>query len=437
MIETAPPTLELPNDPALPGLTESAQPERMLALCREAFDRATRGRSRRWERGTVSEAIYQPGRACRIAYHLHAPEAIRPDIVYARWANDERRHASAVLARRSGLPIELYRFPRDRRMRQVRSMQRKDWLRAESGRWIKEWLGPGKWDDDDWRCSPIKYVPESRLVARLKGRWVGGSGERWVRAYVRVTRRDDAAEQVAKLRDLEDCAKALEFRVPHVLGVVPDAHLMATEFIRGQSLREACEADGTAILPNACGRLASIHKAMPVYLTDSKSVDLAVSSECMLDDLEAAVPGSSPACGNLRRWSERKPAEPAQRKFVHGDLHAGQVLFEGDQMWVVDWDRAGWGDPAQDLTNLAVEFESRALDSDGNDADELAAECVAGWRGAGETIDAQSIEWWATRAYVLRAWGLMRHLRPGWQAKSGQLLERAVQTQEHGVMWIQ
>lgn len=454
-------TLQVPRDPRLPGLTDAAQPEQMLELCRAHLTNVPSAQRDAWTDCAVMDAVYQPGRACRIAYALNADDDERPEIVYARWSRERRMHASAVRVRLERGWVDLHRYPRDRRMRAVRSMQRDDWLRHASRQWFCEWLGEGAFADEGWRCTPIKYVPESRLVCRLKGRWQNSSGEQWVRAYVRMTRRDDAARQLERLRTIEAALSRTDcgISVPHVLGVVDEKHLIATEFVRGVTLRDAAANEGPRLLARVSAALAAMGRAIgPDSIHQFPLNQPAVAPAAMLADLHQALPASHHACVALAAWRDSRPALPRRAGLVHGDLHSRQVILKGGRTCVVDWERAVLGDPTQDIANLAAEFDAAALlaaaaaqrgcaaalstfQSQLSQSHPAAREhwaplCMQAWREAGGLFDSSTVRWWMVRAFVLRAWGLQRHLRCGWPDAAAALLERAAQTQQNGLDWL-
>jgi aminoglycoside phosphotransferase (APT) family kinase protein len=57
----------------------------------------------------------------------------------------------------------------------------------------------------------------------------------------------------------------------------------------------------------------------------------------------------------LERLRASVPPPDAYRRFLHGDVTATNVLVRGDTFHsVIDWDDAGWGDPAMDLVSLPL-----------------------------------------------------------------------------------
>ena len=53
----------------------------------------------------------------------------------------------------------------------------------------------------------------------------------------------------------------------------------------------------------------------------------------------------------LAALRERLAARPVG--FAHNDVHAGNLIDDGERLWLVDWEYAGAGDPLLDLASLA------------------------------------------------------------------------------------
>lgn len=437
--------LEIPDDPALPGMHAAAQPDRILEFARLCLKNVPEDERRQWRRCRAAEAVYQPGRSCRIAYELDDDQGGRPTLVYARWPAERRAHTSATRIRSEGGGFDLFRYPRDRRLRQIRAMRRDDWLFEASQRWFRDWLGEGELLRDDWRCSPIKYVPESRLVCRLKGRWKSKAGERWVRGYIRMARQANVAAQFQLLKRLQSVLRraGAPFDVPVPLGVIERHNLLAAEFVRGRTLREAVATGDTDALEDGCRRLAHL-SLMPGATTpsdasfepavDSQVGDRVAAQQRMLDDLGCAEIACGAHLRTLRAWLRAFTPILRKPRPVHGDLHAGQVICKGDRCVVVDWDRFHLGDPTQDICNLAAEIEFiQALTGPANPGQALAMRAIQAWERAGGTFDPRTARWWFAHACVLRAWGLQRHLRPGWPEACAWLLNRAAGVSTQGL----
>jgi len=419
--------LELPADAAIPGISRAAQPDAMLSLCREHLVDVSEEERSAWTRCTATEAIYQPGRACRIAYELRDECSDRPVIVYARWPAEGDRHASATRIRAHGGAFDLFRYPRDRRLRPIRDLRREDWLKDASADWFGDLWGTGRWSNGDWRCTPIKYVPESRLVCRMKGLWTSTGGvEKWVRAYVRVSRIDTSVDQVSTLRAVKKALAQIgtPFDAPTPLASMPEYHLLATEFIRGTSLREQADAGNHDAVLDACGRIASLSRLREIWPMKALSMPNPLP-HLMLSELTLAAPTLAAIARTLKDWAQTLPPLPVDLRPIHGDLHTGQIIQKGTQLFLVDWDRAALGDPTTDICNLAAELEFRRSLACQGSAEFVAREIIDAWRNGNGAFNPQSASWWFAYACVRRAWGLLRHLRPSWKESASWLLNRA------------
>ena len=64
----------------------------------------------------------------------------------------------------------------------------------------------------------------------------------------------------------------------------------------------------------------------------------------------------------LRRLRPSVPPPDTFRRFIHGDVTATNVLVRDDTFHsIIDWDDAGWGDPAMDLVSLPLRVIDAAL----------------------------------------------------------------------------
>jgi hypothetical protein len=71
------------------------------------------------------------------------------------------------------------------------------------------------------------------------------------------------------------------------------------------------------------------------------------------------------------RWRWRLREHEGRLARIHGDFHPFNILFDGDEIVLLDASRGTAGDPADDLAALAINYILFALDS------------VDGWRGLG------------------------------------------------------
>jgi len=90
----------------------------------------------------------------------------------------------------------------------------------------------------------------------------------------------------------------------------------------------------------------------------------------IIDGYPAGVPGAPPERlaaieARCADWRWRLRGCDARLTRTHGDFHPFNIVFDGDAPTLLDASRGGCGDPADDLTALAVNFVLFALDAPG------------------------------------------------------------------------
>jgi len=148
---------------------------------------------------------------------------------------------------------------------------------------------------------------------------------------------------------------------------------------------------------------------------------------CAVDDrADERRRGSMPTTPLLQEADERVRSHgvpAATSVFVHGDVWAGNMLFEGDRcVALIDWKTAGVGDPGVDLSNLRMQMALQY----GQDAP---GHVLEGWqRQAGRT--ATCVPYWDAVAALNTS--TMLHGFPGF-ADDGSPLDAAAVTERRDV----
>lgn len=159
--------------------------------------------------------------------------------------------------------------------------------------------------------------------------------------------------------------------VPRLRSVL-ESHLLIHDFVPGAS-RPLASA-GAMQLTALAGVLAAIHGHATATFTIWPSIEprTGTRADCYrdrlqsLDHFESYHAGLSPTLHRrvheLIECLERRPLSDASwqgRTFtqLHGDLSAGNILWTGDAVWLLDWEYARQGDPAEELAYLLTEQE--------------------------------------------------------------------------------
>jgi aminoglycoside phosphotransferase (APT) family kinase protein len=220
---------------------------------------------------------------------------------------------------------------------------------------------------------------------------------------------------------------------PSVLG----GEFMVMDHVDGETiprriLRDERFAVARAHLVDQCAQaLAGIHRVERRWVPGVPDGD-------PLDRLRAALDGIGephPVFELALRWLERNRPPPGVDRLVHGDFRTGNLIVdESGLAAVIDWERAHWGDPVEDLAWLCVRawrFGGPGEVGGFGDRDRL----LAAYRAAGgEPVDVNRLDWWLV--FGTLDWGVIcgmmawRHLALGLRSVELAAIGRRAAAQE-------
>jgi thiamine kinase-like enzyme len=195
----------------------------------------------------------------------------------------------------------------------------------------------------DFEVHPVEAGAVNRLV-RVKG-----SGVDWA---VRIAGEQDAALQVSRKAEqtAQEGASRLGF-APELIHVESDRGILVTQWIPTSRSSEAL-VDTPEEMARLAARVRSLHDSAPPPGLRHINVDEVVAGYWPHDS--ADEPSGPVSRAVLRRLLEAAAhrRRSAKMSFCHNDLHLRNVLDDGD-LWFIDWEYAGLGDPLFELAGLA------------------------------------------------------------------------------------
>ena len=147
------------------------------------------------------------------------------------------------------------------------------------------------------------------------------------------------------------------------IAFLPQERLLIFPWVYGPFLSEIVDGRKPELLRQAARLAAGLHRLdlVPEKLT---------TAQMLVDETRAW-------CGRLRiRWPQAAPIvaplmhalqealpllEPAEPAPVHGDMAAGQFLWTGERLVLLDLDMFGYTDPAYDAGHFLAQLERRCL----------------------------------------------------------------------------
>ena len=149
-------------------------------------------------------------------------------------------------------------------------------------------------------------------------------------------------------------------RAAHAAGISPEVvynepGVLVLRFIEGKVFGEA-EVRDAANLARIMPLLKACHRELPQHLRGPALVFWVF--HVIRDYGHSLVAGKSRHLGKLPRLlqiNEKLEAAVGQIDLVfgHNDLLPANLIDDGDRLWLIDWDYAGFNSPLFDLANLA------------------------------------------------------------------------------------
>jgi ABC-type multidrug transport system fused ATPase/permease subunit len=259
---------------------------------------------------------------------------------------------------------------------------------------------------------------------------IGGAGR--TRVFGKVAADGRGATAQAALEALRPWA-AGRFAVPESLGYHPDMELLLLAALPGapivsKLLKTHLGAKGTAVpdllqdaVAIAGGVLGRLHAA-PVRLGLEKTVDAELDRvACGLDGMSRVAPGLAGHLGERLGEVRRRAASstPSQRaRLAHGDFSHTQLLFQGSEVALVDFDTVCMAEPGLDLGHFQAYLRlavRKAKSIEGRDVAALEADLVARFMSAYADASEESVAMLRERAAIFEKVSLLRLGLHSWQ----------------------
>ncbi len=220
----------------------------------------------------------------------------------------------------------------------------------------------------------LKYKPRRRAVLRYHL-----SGASWPRLIGKVFRDERAGRLAAIQGHLWDAGfgptAADRIRVAEPIAVVPELRVFLQEQAPGRTLNERFAA-GEALGPSvdrAAEAAARLHAVtwrvdwtpLGTYTLADEVDHLAEYGADLVTARPALAADVADLLGALRGWAGQLPAPEALRP-VHRDFYYSQVLIDGDDLALIDFDLISLGDPAIDVANFMAHLVFLGLDHRGD-----------------------------------------------------------------------
>jgi len=409
------------RDTRLPGLGTLLDTRAFCATLRRLCpDRDVRSASARYVR-------YKPNTSCLVAFEVEVGEERIG--VYARCHAEDRvakvANAQPRMEVRGGLGagmladpeagIAIFVYPNDHEIKSLRKLFEGERTPPRIRRML-----PAHPHLHGSLPETLRYKPERRYVGKL-------SGEGGPAAVIRLYPEAQFADTREKSWAFRDSG---ELHVPRVIGDSARYSMLAHEWVEGRSLFEALGEQGEAgpVLGRVAGALAALHRQRPRLGAMYSASDYCRALVGACEAVEAVDPEQGRRAVEIfhlvhdlvhaRRW---------RAQAVHGDFTDDQVVVREDRVTVLDYDRAGYGDPGMDVGAFGAGMILRALHGQlpMSGAEAAAGEFSAAYRRAAGVEDAPGNRAFTAGALLMMAPEPFRYRLADWPEAIAALLDSA------------
>ena len=388
MTTTSPPT-GFTADPIIPARDVLLDAAIVASIVGRIFNR-----DGEIESCTLRRAKYRIGESLRVVYDIVADG--RNFVVSARTfqnSADAFRRAQPSAEPVGGMPgvghdqqthSVWWTLPNDRRLRNVATL-------LDPPRRVRQSSGV-PWD----QSVLVEYAPERSATARL----LDAHGQ--TTGYAKAYRDRDVLEVATQYNRVAASIALLDgIRTPRALGWARPDRIVVLEPMRGRTWTQL-PGDVQPVAMQRFGEaLANVH-GLPTDFGRGPFQRYRIERVLNSADLVAAArPDVADAAGRLHDKLAERPPSKSTTVCLHGDVHANNVLFHGDQVHMIDFDQGGSGAASADIGSLLASLmTARLIDANTHVDAGLAAAFLEGYRKVRALPSAPELRWYTGAALV-------------------------------------
>ncbi len=208
----------------------------------------------------------------------------------------------------------------------------------------------------------LQSVHSDRFVVQVRVRSRGGEE----RVYALKAYSDDFGERVwTHAVQLAERLPTRHHRPSLPIRYLPQERVLVFDWVEGRILSKIVDGRKPELLRQAAAVAADLHRASLVPEQPTTAQMLVAETRARCDNLRPVWPATAdlvePLLAELQATVPHLDStDPAP---IHGDMAAGQFLWTGERLVLLDWDMFGYADPAYDAGHFVAQLERRcALD---------------------------------------------------------------------------
>ena len=241
----------------------------------------------------------------------------------------------------------------------------------------------------------VEYAPERSATARLLDAHKQGVR---IREGVSQSRRRRGGHSVQPRRALVALLDGI--RTPRALGWARPDRIVVLEAMRGKTWTQLAPDLQPLAIHCFGSALANVH-SLPTDF--GRGPFQRYRMERVLNSAALVATARPDVAAAARRLHDKLAKGPPSRGTIvclHGDVHANNVLFHGDQVHLIDFDQGGSGVASADLGSMLASLMAARLINPETTAEGLGAAFLAGYSEVRALPPATELRWYTAAAFV-------------------------------------
>ena len=342
---------------------------------------------------SLRRAKYRVGESMRVVYDVIADgrEYVMSARTFANCAgafheaeaNAEPVHGMPSVAHDPGTDTVWWTVPNDRKLRNLATLLNPPVrVRRTSG---------VAWD----QSRLVEYAPERSATVRLLDARGQTSG------YAKAYRDRDVLDVAGQYNRVAASVAILDgIRTPRALGWARPDRIVVLEPMRGRPWTQQPDDLRLLAMARFGSALANVH-SLPSDFGRGPFQRYRLDRVLNSADLVAmARPDVAPAMGRLREKLAGGRPDAGATVCLHGDVHANNVLFYGDEVHMIDFDQGGSGAAAADIGSMLASLMTIGRTTPAISVDGLAEQFLDGYSAILPLPSDAELRWYTAAAFV-------------------------------------
>lgn len=424
-----------PTDKAMPFLHKAVNKTDVMKSAQEALQSLLSDPGLAVHDLNIEYFHYKPGANCRLAYRFFlnneqevmacgemVSENVKEPFKKGRW----HRFIPS-------LNMTLRLLPSDKALPGLKQVMNAKWLARNAG-----FFTPKK-KTTQWTLKKkkinikvVNYRPHFRCLLKIDVKLTSAKERKRSTFYIKVYAAPISEENIKALELLSHSTKNSPLSLPSIAGVLLNNRALIFTNKKGMPFLEAIKIGGKEVIKQLSRSLEIIHttpftlKENLDYINKISKINACSNLLAKLDPVLGSLAMDISASLNLNAFRIRV----LPKSLIHGDFSHEQILVNGSEIIILDFDKLSYGDYREDLGNFCANIIEACISGiiSEQHASTIIENFLTGYNSLKDNpIELEAIKWYTAYCLLKLAIRPFRRVEKGWGKRAKDILTFAQQ----------